>query len=136
MTEQCLAWDGAIHTVSFGDKSFAIPKYLIFLSILDGSGHIYMGFVLKWFIRIRTHVTYNVLFLEQLTTHLFYLNWHILHRNIQQVAWAPCVTALILSECTNSSYKATRTALSRTAPDMTILICSPSPSVLALILSK
>ena len=79
---------------------------------------------------------YSGLFLEQLTTFLFYLNWHILHINIQQVAWAPCVTALILSECTNSSYKATRTALSRTAPDITILICSISPSVLALILSK
>ena len=41
---------------SIGDKLFAILKSLIILSILDGSGHIYMGFVLKWFIRIRTHV--------------------------------------------------------------------------------
>ena len=41
-----------------GDKLFAIPKSLIILSILDGSGHIYMGFVLKRIIRIWTHITF------------------------------------------------------------------------------
>ena len=45
-------------TDSIGDKLFAILKSLIILSILDGSGHIYMGFVLKWFIHIRTHITF------------------------------------------------------------------------------
>ena len=44
-------------TDSIGDKLFAILKSLIILSILDGSGHIYMGFVLKRIIRIRTHIT-------------------------------------------------------------------------------
>ena len=43
---------------SIGDKLFAILKSLIILSILDGSGHIYMGFVLKWFIYIRTRITF------------------------------------------------------------------------------
>ena len=42
---------------SIGDKLFAILKSLIILSILDGSGHIYMGFVLKRIIRIWTHIT-------------------------------------------------------------------------------
>ena len=40
-----------------------------------------------------------------------------------------------LSAVPDSSYKATRTALSRTALDMAILICSLTPSVLTLILS-
>ena len=98
--------------------------------------HLY-GTRTEMVIRIRTYIIFITgCFFAQLTTHLFYLNWHILHKNIQQVTQAPCVTALILSECTNSSYKATRTALSRTAPDIIILICSPSPSVLALILLK
>ena len=64
---------------SIGDKLFAILKSLIILSILDGSGHIYMGFVLKW-LYVYGHISfYNGLFLEQLATCLFYLNWHILH---------------------------------------------------------
>ena len=136
MSGQCPAWNGVIRTVSIRDKLFAILRYLIFLFILDGSGHIYLGFVLKWLIRIRAHITLYLAVSWTANNILFYLYWQTLHMNTQQVAWAPCIAALILSECTNSSYKATRTALSRTAPDITILISSPSPGVLALILSK
>ena len=45
---------------------------------------------------------------------------------MQQVARAPCVTALILPECTGSSCKAARTALSQTAQNS--VISSPPPS--------
>ena len=38
------------------------------------------------------------------------------HKNITQIKHiTPCVTALILSECTNSSNQAARTTLRRTA---------------------
>ena len=37
----------ACPTIDIGDKSFAILTSLIVLSILDGSGHVYMGSVLK-----------------------------------------------------------------------------------------
>ena len=78
-----------------------------------------MGFVLKWFIRIRTHITFYWLFSEQLTAYSLYFKRHILTRNTYQSALAPCVSVLILLECTDSTYKAVRTALSRTAPDTT-----------------
>ena len=73
---------------------------------------------------------------QQLRHTILYFNWRITIQNIQQVAQAPCVMVLILPTCMNSSYKAIRTALSRTAPGIIISICSSSPSVLALILSK
>ena len=62
---------------------------------------------------------YNGLFLEQHKTHnnIFQLLRYntILHKLSLQTS---CVTALVLSECTNSSYKAVWTALRRTAPNM------------------
>ena len=136
MSGQCPAWNGVSRTVSIRDKLFAILKSLIILSILDGSGTFIWDSYWNGLYIYGHILRSNWLFPEQLATYLFYLNWHMLIQNIHQSAWAPCVTVLILPECTDSSYKATRTALSRTAPDMTILICSISPSVLALILSK
>ena len=80
---------------------------------------------------------YNGLFLEQLETQgtIFQLAYN----NTIYYTVKPdglLVTVLILPECTNSSYKAARTVLGRTAPDIIILICSTSPNVLVLILSK
>ena len=115
---------------------FAILKYLIILSIFRRLRTYLSG------IRIEMAYTYTGTY--YVITGCFstagdiFISSQMAHftQNIQQVAWAPCVTVLILSERTSSSCKATQTALSRTAPDIIILVSSPSPGVLALILSK
>ena len=74
--------------------------------------------VIKW---LSTAYTYNVLFCEQLNhiPIIFQYYWYNTTQDINQVyMYTPCVTALILSECTNSSFEAAQTALSQTAPNI------------------
>ena len=86
---------------------------------------------------LSTMHTHNVLFCEQLThisivfqsyQHVTVI-WHKLSK------YTPCVTALILSECTNSPCEATQTALSHTAPNIVNLdpllptLCTDSSSL-------
>ena len=62
-----------------------------------------------------TTYTYNMLFANSLVTYWLYFNdININKLNIH----TPCVTALILSECTKSSFQAAWTALSQTAPNI------------------
>ena len=72
-----------------------------------------------------------------------YNNYISKHQHITMITtqmgytvYTPCVTALILSECTNSSCAAARTALSRTAPNILNLELALSPGVLALVLPE
>ena len=67
-----------------------------------------------------TYNIYNMLFCKQLGHILIIFQRYQYDITIQHKLsiYTPCVSALILSECTNSSYQAARTALSRTAPNI------------------
>ena len=95
------------------------------------NSHLFIGDNQYWLF------THNVLFCEQLThisivfqsyQHVTVI-WHKLSK------YTPCVTALILSECTNSPCEATQTALSHTAPNIVNLdpllptLCTDSSSL-------
>ena len=71
---------------SIGDKLFAILKSLIILSIsTDPDTFTWDSY--RNGLYIYGHILhFNWLFLEQLATYLFYLNWHMLTRNIHQSA--------------------------------------------------
>ena len=82
---------------------------------------------------------YIWLFYEQLMTYMaWFILYQMIHSNIKYTSISMVSlghNSNSLSAVPDSSYKATRTALSRTALDMAFLICSFTPSVLTLILS-
>ena len=119
-----------------GDKLFAIPRSLIILfhfrrlrTYLNGirteTDYTYSD---TYFTLTGCFWTANGIFISSQTA---YVNTK--YTSIGMVSL--CHKSNSLSAVLDGSYKATRTALSRTASDMTILICFLSPSVLALILS-
>ena len=93
-----------------GHHQVLIYYYLYCIRNKDFTYIYLVSFVLNTFILASGHV-----FSRQL-----YISTDIKQHKIQYKLsiQAPCVTALILSECTNSSYQAARTALSRTAPNI------------------
>ena len=79
--------------------------------------------------------TFNWLFSEQLTAYLLYFKRHILTRNTYQSALAPCVSVLILPECTAAHIGCPDSAESNSTGHNNLDLLPLSPSVLALILS-